>query len=239
LEKLKKARQAVKGYHDVAEVLDDLKTEPAALFGDLVVGKNKAYNRLLTLKQWAPKALETVSRAYLKQLMETATREGGWGRSAGVKALWDDMGTETKNLMLGPKVTQSLNDGFLAAKRLVTNEGSQTAGRAAAFISHGEVGTAIAGLLGGVVLKQPLMAAVDVASKLVKARGQRAVLAQLAFHPAGAELLNQVLQIPVGTKLFKSAMDKLNQMAKAPAAVGRVTNTDKRSEEDDPLELYK
>ena len=239
LEKLKKARQAVRGYHDVAEVLDDLKTEPAALFGDLVVGKNKAYNRLLTLKQWAPKALESVGRTYLEQLMETATNEGGWGRSAGVKASWERMGPETKNLLFGPKVTQSLNDGFLAAKRLVTNEGSQTAGRGAAFASYGEIGNSIAELLGGVVLKNPFGAAVDVAGKLVKTRGQRAVLAKLAFHPAGAQLLNQVLQIPSGTKLFKSTMDKLNQMAKAQAAVGRVTNTDKRSEEGDPLELYK
>ena len=239
LEKLKKARQSVREYHATAELLDDMRSEPAALYKNLVTGGDQVHNVLLGLKRTAPKALETVGRTFLNGLMETATNEGCWGRSAGVKAAWERMGPETKNLMFGPKVTQNLNDFFLAAKRLVTNEGSQTAGRMSAFMSYGDVGTAIAELVGGVASEHPFIGAAGAGATLLKTRVQPAILAKLAFHPAGAQLLNQVLQIPLGTKAFQSAMGKLNQIAKAPAAVGRVTNTDKRSEGDDPLELYK
>ena len=239
LEKLKKGRQAVREYHETAEFLEDMRSEPGALYKNLVTGGDQVHNVLLGLKRIAPKALETVGRTFLDGLLDTATKEGGWSRSAGVKAAWERMGPETKNLMFGPKVTQNLNDFFLGAKRLVTSEGSQTAGRMSAFMSYGDVGTAIAELVGGVASGHPLIGAVGAGATLLKTRVQPAILAKLAFHPAGAQLLNQVLQIPLGTKAFQSAMGKLNQIAKAPAAVGRVTNTDKRSEEGDPLELYK
>lgn len=221
LGKLQNARKAVKEYYGTAEFLDDMRSEPAALYKNLVTGGDQVQGTLLHLKQVAPKALDTVGRTFLNNLMEKATNEGGWGRSAGVKADWERMGPETKNLVFGPKTTQALDNFFLAAKRLAVNEGSPTAGRIAAFMSYGDVGTAIAELVTGVATGHPMMGAVGAAGTLYKTRVQPGMLAKVAFQPAGAQLLNRVMTIPTGSMEFAKSMGALNALAISGAQSGQ------------------
>jgi hypothetical protein len=213
LAKLQNARRAVAEYHNTADFLGDLKTEPGALYSNLTTGGDRVQNTLQALHNQAPKALDTVGRTFLGELMDKATRDGGWARSSGVKADWDRLGPESKNLLFGPNVTQNLNDFFLAAKRLDVPEGSPTAGRLAAILSYGDIGTAIAEFATGAALGHPIAGAAGAAGTLFKTRIQPAVLAKLSFRPAGALLLKQAMTVPINSPEFGHVMTALNSMA--------------------------
>lgn len=213
LAKLQNARRAVREYHDTADFLDDLKSEPGALYKNLTTGGDRVQNTLLDLHNKAPKALDTVGRTFLGEMMDKATREGGWARSAGVKADWDRLGPESKNLMFGPSVTKNLDDFFRAAKLLNVPEGSPTAGRFAAILSYGDIGTAIAEFATGAALGHPIAGAAGAAGTLFKTRIQPAILARLSFRPAGALLLKQAMTVPINSPEFGHVMTALNSMA--------------------------
>lgn len=213
LAKLQNARRAVAEYHNTADFLSDLKSEPGALYSNLTTGGDRVQNTLLTLHNQAPKALDTVGRTFLGEMMDKATRDGGWARSAGVKADWDRLGPESKNLLFGPTVTQNLDDFFRAAKLLNVPEGSPTAGRLAAILSYGDIGTAIAEFATGAALGHPVAGAAGAAGTLLKTRVQPAILARLSFRPAGAVLLKQAMKLPVNSQEFGHVMTALNSMA--------------------------
>jgi len=215
LDKLQRARKAVREYHDTADFLSDLRTEPGSLYKNLTTGGDRVQNTLLDLKNKAPKALDTVGRTFLGELMDKATRDGGWARSAGVKADWERLGPETKNTLFGPKVTESLDDFFRAAKMLNVPEGSPTAGRLAAILSYGDIGTAIAEFATGIFTGHPLAGAAVGGATLLKTRVQPAILAKLSFKPTGAQLLKQSLTLPTGSQQWANTMRALSTMAAA------------------------
>lgn len=214
ISKLQNARRAVREYHETADFLGDLRSEPGSLYSNLTTGGDRIQNTLNALRSKAPKAVDTVGRTYLGEMMDKATREGGWSRSEGVKADWDRLGPQTKNTLFGPQVTQSMNDFLLAAKRLTPAVGSPTADRLSALVAYGDVGTALAEFVGGTIAGHPVIGAVGAAGTLAKTRLQPAILAKLSFKPAGAELLKQALTVPVNSPAFNNTMGALNAMAK-------------------------
>lgn len=227
MDKLNRARKAVAEYHDTADFLADLNEEPAALYQNLTTGGDRVQNTLNYLSQKAPQAVQTVGKTYLEGLMDKATREGGFGRSAGVMADWDKIGPQTKKLIFGPQLTQKMDDFLLAAKRLTPHPGSPTAGRISAIMSHGDVGMALAEFIGGAALGHPVAGATAAGLTLMKTRVQPSILANLSFQPAGATLLKRAVTLPVNSSAFASTMQKLNAMA-----------LDQQQDNDDPLGLF-
>ena len=219
IDALHRGRRAVAEYHDIDEFLQDIRKkpnepyEPASIFDALTRGGNRAITTLETIKRHSPAAIDTIGRTLLNEMLDKATREGGWGRSAGADADWTRLGDDTKSLLYGPQVTKSLEQLFLGAKKLTPAEGSPTAGRLSAFASYGDVGAALAELLGGVVMGHPVAGAATAAATLYATRVRPAMLAKIAFQPAGANLLNQVMRLPVNSPAFNRAMVALNAMA--------------------------
>ena len=78
------------------------------------------FNTLSDLQKVAPREMKTVGRTFLDGLVEKATKEGGFDRSSGVKADWERLGPETKELLFGKQLTGELDKFFLAAKRLTS-----------------------------------------------------------------------------------------------------------------------
>lgn len=218
---LQQARDAVKSYHNADEFLTDIQRkpnepyEPAAIYDNLANGGDRVTNTLKMLQGnviQPDQTLATVGRTYLQEMMDKATREGGWGRSAGVSADWNKLGPETKQLLFGPR-TQQLDNFFLAAKKLTPAVGSPTADRLAALVSYGDIGTAIAEFVGGAAMGHPMIGAAGAVGTLAKTRLQPAILARLSFKPAGAQLLRQALTLPVNSPAFSRTMTALNAMA--------------------------
>lgn len=213
VDKLTRARKAVREYHETAEFLDDLHSEPAALYANLTTGGDRVQNTLKYLNRTAPKAIDTVGRTYLEGLMDKATREGGWGRSEGVFADWNKMGPETKNLVFGPQLTKNLDDFLLAAKRLTPAAGSATADRLSAISHYGDIGLALSEFIGGTVSGHPAIGAGGAAATLGATRVYPEILARLSFKPAGATALKQAVTLPINSTGFQRAMQTINSLA--------------------------
>jgi len=230
-DKLTRARKAVREYHDIADFIEDMNSEPAALYQNLTTGGDRVRDILGNLKRIAPKATETVGKTYLSEMMDKATREGGFGRSLGVKADWDRLGPETKKLLYGPRVSSDIDNFLLAAKKLTPNVGSPTADRLSALFSYGDVGMALGEFLGASFVGQPVVGALAAGGTLLKTRVQPRVLADIAFRPAGAQLLTQALRAPIGSPDFNLAMQKLNYMASKAGQSGVLMNEQRKENE--------
>jgi hypothetical protein len=233
-DKLNRARTAVKEYYNTSDFLNDLQTEPAALYSNLTAGGDRVADTLKYLKQKSPAATDTVARTFLNEMMDKATREGGWGRSAGVSADWNRMGPQTKALLYGPELTKSLDNFFRAAKTLTPAMGSPTADRLTALASYGDIGAAIGEFAIGASTGHPLIGAAGAAATLARTRAYPALLASLSFKPAGAELLRQAITLPTDSPAFARTMQALTAMAQAtatkrPGSSGKPDYTDPRA----------
>lgn len=130
-EALQRGRSATRGKYATASVRKTLKGEPAAVFQRLVAGKDTGLNRLRDLKAQAPREVTRIGRAYLEDLMDKATADGGFKRTDALWADWQRMGPETKALLYGhePGLIKALDNFFLVAKRIGENANpSGTAG---------------------------------------------------------------------------------------------------------------
>lgn len=191
--RLTRARQAVRSYHDTAELLGDLHDEPAALYKNLISGGDRTLNTLQDLRRVAPREVQTVGRTFLEGLMEKATAEGGFRRAEGVMADWRTMGPETKRLLFGEQLTKDLDGFFLAAKKLAPHEGSATAGRLTALVPYGIATEVARSLLTGA----PAHAAMELGAGVATAYVLPNIAARVLFAPGGARLLTK-LASPVG-----------------------------------------
>lgn len=196
--RLARARQLWRSYHETAEFLGDLGEEPATVYQGLTVGKNRVFDQLTQLKRIAPQEIRTIGRTYLEGLMKKATEEGGFKRAEGVLADWKGMGLDTKKLLFGDKLTEDLNDFFLAAKRLVPAEGSATAGRGFSALPLGYLGEFLTGLISGHGLGGAALAA---GSYYMAEHVGPSLVAKMLFSPGGARLMTRALTLPAGPVL--------------------------------------
>lgn len=213
LDKLSRARKAVREYHNAADLLGDLNSEPGALYANLTTGGERVNNTLEVLHQKAPQALQTVGRTYLEQLLNKATAEGGFGRSEGLWADWQRLGKDSKNLLFGPTIAGKFDEFLLAAKRLTPGRGSATSDRMSALGAYGDVGVAIGEVIAGSLLGHPGYGIVGAGGTLLRTRVQPGILARLSFRPNGAQLLKNALTLPVASTQFIRTMQALNAMA--------------------------
>lgn len=223
---LQRGRDAVRDYHASDEFRQDLGDEPASIYDAMTKGGNRAINTLQTLKGYSPAAVDTIGRTYLNEMLDKATREGGWGRSNGVDADWNRLGDDTKELLYGPETTRSLNQLFLGAKRLTPAEGSATAGRLSAFASYGDIGTALAELVGGAMAGHLEAGALGAGGTLLATRVRPAILARVAFRPGGAAALNQAIHLPVNSPAWVRAMTALTGMASGKPVAQQQSDSD-------------
>jgi hypothetical protein len=116
VDKLTKARTAVKGYYETADFLSGLSyEEPGALYSKLVTGGDRVTNALKTAQRYAPTEVNQIGRTFLQGLFDKATQQGGFNRMDGVLSEWNRMGPETKKILFGTK-TAEVEKFILAAK---------------------------------------------------------------------------------------------------------------------------
>lgn len=200
---LLRARRGWKGYVETGEMLADLPEEPGAVYSRLSAGRDTMLNTLKDLQRVAPREVQNIGRTYLEEMLKKATKEGGFHRSAGIMADWDRMGTETKRLMFGPKLTLDLDQFLLAAKKLAPAEGSATAGRIAAFAPY-MIGMDV---MRALVSGGPAAAAGEAALGIGAAYVAPNIAARMLLTPGGAKLLTSALKLaPAGGVAFREAM---------------------------------
>lgn len=122
IDALKRGREATKVKYEVAETLDKLREEPVQAFHQMVYSKDAAIEQLRDIASHAPGEMPKVGSAFLNDILDTATAQGGFDRASGAWAKWDKLGAETKKVLFkDPKYIKNLDDFFLLAKKLEEN----------------------------------------------------------------------------------------------------------------------
>lgn len=165
-----------------------LTDEPVGVYRHLVAPKNAHLELLQSVAKLSPSTLPKIGRAFLDELLATATAEGGFTRQDGIFLTWSNLGTETKRLLFKhPGLVQDLDRFFLYAKKsAATPNPSGTA----------HVTAMGAGLY--YVYMNPITGA--------KMQIGGAVLSKMLHSPAGVRALTRGLSIPISNKLAATAV---------------------------------
>lgn len=119
LRSLEQGRAATKQKYATADVLEMLSGEPGQIYRQLTQAKDVGLERLKAVQRLAPQEMPNVGRAFLEDLMQQATSEGGFAHTDRLWANWQKLGTESKKTMFPKKgQIQALDNFFLLGKRI-------------------------------------------------------------------------------------------------------------------------
>lgn len=139
---LNEGRAATRSKYAVADMLETLTRgtgdEPVRLVNRLTARDDTAIRQLRELQRVAPQELPRLGRAFLDDLLTTATEAGGFQRAQKLLAEWQGLGAETKTLLFQkPDYIRDLDHFFLLAKKLAENP--NPSGTALTALKGGEI----------------------------------------------------------------------------------------------------
>lgn len=177
---LEQGRNATRLKYRSAAVLDQLRDEPVQLFDQLTGNRDRGIELVREVAREAPESMPEIGRSFLEGLLDTATREGGFGKAGTVMNRWDSMGLNTKMELFGNrKLVSDLDNFFLLAKRASENPNPSRSGYIASLTGTGLL-LATRPLVGG--------------SYIIT----NAALSRLMFDPRFVQLATEGLRVPVG-----------------------------------------
>lgn len=189
---LQDGRAATKAKYAVADVLDGLKDEPVQTFNKLTAPKDANIKLLRSVAQHAPDVMPDVGRAYVENLLDTATAEGGFQKGGTVLNKWNALGPETRKILFkDPAVADRLDNFFLLAKRA------------------GEVANPSKTAYVAQLVPTGVLLATNPAAGASVLLGNAAV-SRLLFSSAGSKLLTKAMTVPkLNTALAASTASQL------------------------------
>lgn len=195
LKALEDGRSATVKKYQAADVLDTLSSEPRKVFDMLTTRKDGALERLKAVQREAPAEIPNVGRAYLEELLNKATSEGGFDHADALFADWQKLGPQTKQILFkgNQGLIAELDNYFLLAKRIAANPNPSGTAR--------------------------VLTAMNLSSTI-----PTYALAKLLYSPKGVRLLRKGLTIQAGDKAATAAYTaEVSRMAQeagqlAPAA---------------------
>lgn len=179
---LEEGRAATVAKYQAGDVLEQIRAEPVQAFRQMTAPKDSGIEFLRKVKEMAPDKIPDVARAYLEDLLGTATAEGGFNKAAKLQADWQRLGPATKQeLFSSPGLVQSLDHFFLLAKKIA--ESPNPSGTALTANSLGQFALTFTHPLTGV----PLVLGSGALSKMLHSpRGVQALTRglQVSLQPA-------------------------------------------------------
>lgn len=200
LSALNEGRAATVAKYQAGDVLEQIKAEPVSAFRQMTAPQDSGIEFLRKVKEMAPDKIPDVGRAYLENLLNKATSEGGFKGAAGLQRDWQNLGPATKReLFAGPAHVQALDHFFLLAKRL--EERVNPSGSATTASAFGHLGLMIANPITG--------------GSTVIGSG---ALSKLLHSPRGVQALTRGLEVsmnPVSGATKGAALLNLTNAARA------------------------
>lgn len=199
---LERGRAATRAKYVARDLVKALgaKAEGVGIYRKATAAQDANAALLRNLAEQAPESLPLVGRAFLEDLLQKATAEGGFSRAAGLWADWQKLGPQTKQLLFrDPAHIKDLDDFFLLAKKMAENP--NPSGSALTLAKGGELTALVTAPAAGVpyTLGAP-------------------VIAKLLLSPTTTRLLLQGLRLPVSARVARLAW--LGQLGRALAAPG-------------------
>lgn len=201
LKALMDGRAATVNKFKTIDVLDKLRTEPVQVFNQATYAKDAGVGTLREIARVAPNELPKVGRAFLDDLLTTATSEGGFGHTQAIATKWQNLGPQTKRLLFtDPALIKDLDNFFLFAKKAGENLNPS--------------GSAFVGTLSA----KGAFTVMNPATGIPLEIGQTA-LSKLLWSPTVVRLLNRSLTTPV--KARGSAQRIVSELTKELAKESR------------------
>jgi hypothetical protein len=207
---LMEGRAATVNKFKTIDVLDQLKTEPVKVFEQATHAKDAGIAQLRQVARVAPREMAQIGRAYLEDLFQKASAEGGFDVTKSLLNRWQNLGPETKQLLFrDPAHIRDLDNFFLLAKKMA--EKPNPSGSGLTILKGGELLKTGAEVLTGSL---GLGTAATLSAPLV---------AKLLLSPATTRFLLQGLRLPVSATMAQAAWRArlgtlLGQLQAAPAA---------------------
>lgn len=205
---LRLGRDATIAKWTAAETLDNLRAEPVQTFRMLTQAGDAAIDRLRAVEKAAPHELPKIGRAFLDDLLDTATAEGGFGKEARIWSDWQRLGDQTKAALFPDReLRTSLDRFFLVGKKMAENPNPS--------------GSALVAQIPG----QIALTFVDPVSSAATVVAGGAISKALN-SPRLAKLLTEAMQTPANAPAARSLAARLRvalQATPAAAALGQET----------------
>lgn len=127
---LAEGRQMTVAKVGARDVLKGVREEPVQAYKQMTYANDAGVNKLREVASLAPAELPKVGRAFMEDLINTATAEGGFSKAQGLYTKWQALGPQTKAaLFKDPALVQDIDRFFLLAKKIGENPNpSGTAG---------------------------------------------------------------------------------------------------------------
>jgi len=185
---LLEGRRATVAKHAAGDLLRRLREEPVQVFNQATWQKDAGIERLREIAQHAPAEMPKLGRAYLDDLLGTATAEGSFGRTQGIWQKWQNLGPETKKLLFrNSSLIKDLDHFFLLAKKAAESPNPSGTALTAASWATG-VGLIITSPTTGI----PLVLSSGAVSKLLRS-------------PRVVKALTHGMQVKLGNKAAATA----------------------------------
>jgi hypothetical protein len=181
-----------------------LGNEPVATFRALTAPKDANINLLRDAAQHSPDAMPEVGRAFVENLLDTATEQGGFDKAGTVLNRWNALGPETRKILFrDPAVADRLDNFFLLAKKV------------------GEVANPSKTAYVAQLVPTGILLATNPAGGAGLLLGNAAV-SRLLFSPAGSKLLTRALTTPkINTALASSIALQISKLVGDGASLGQ------------------
>lgn len=166
----------------VSEVLASIREEPVQAFNQAVWAKDAGISKLRQVAKLAPDEMPKIGRAYVDNLLEKATAEGGFDKEKGVLREWQNLGPQTKSILFrSPLLIQDLDNFFMLAKKIAERPNTS---------NSAVVGAMVAGL--GYTWANPV-------SGVTMMLGSGA-LAEMMYSPRAVRALTNGMRVSLGNK---------------------------------------
>ena len=120
-EALRSGRSAHRQKMELAETLEDLRSEPVQLFNRAIWKGDAGIFQLREVARLVPNEMPKIGRAFIDDLLTKATSEGKFEHTSSLLSQWENLGPETKRLLYTPETVAQLDKFFLVAKKLAEN----------------------------------------------------------------------------------------------------------------------
>ncbi len=120
---LEKGRTATKAKYAALDVLKRVtgkNEEPVQAFRNLTANGDSHVNLLRAVRGQAPEAIKEIARSKLEDILKTGYGEKPTAKAARMKADWERLGPQTKQILY-PGLVDDLDKFFLLAKRIAVN----------------------------------------------------------------------------------------------------------------------
>lgn len=172
---------------EVADLADQLRTEPVQAFNQLTYGRDAGIDFLRKIADQTPDSMPKIGRAYVDQLFDQATREGGFGRAQTILKQWQQLGPETKALLYPNPALRAGLDNFFKGAQMVGENPNPSGTAVVTQATQLNPLRWMAGYVGSKLLFSPR--GVALLTKSLRAGAPSALMAQirdLAGTPGGA-----------------------------------------------------